>query len=301
MDNGGWYPDPQGPRGRMRWWDGAGWTDQVAAEGSPETARPPGVTPPRDYPALKHALRRFGPGAGAVIAVVVVLVVVSTLHGGRSKAGPDGPGPSGGISSAPPLAQLCNGTSPSRPGRPVTGGGGPRVVDPRAELSYVHLGRPWKLWDQGTWGQVSGNGLGEKFTTGEYFVTQRATPGGGSYLATVLSGTVPSSYGDDANPNIECAARVIADDVRGLYYPQPNRRKDGDSELLSVSGRAAYVIRFHLAFDLAGYDAKGEEVGICVVDLPNRKVGALYISIPDTHKQYDDVITQVVESLRVLQ
>lgn len=27
----GWYPDPQGSLGRLRWWDGAYWADQVMA------------------------------------------------------------------------------------------------------------------------------------------------------------------------------------------------------------------------------------------------------------------------------
>lgn len=302
MQTGGWYPDPQGPRGRMRWWDGTGWSEHTAADGAPETTRPAGVREPRDQAVTAARLRRFGLPV-AVIAVLAALIVVPMAVHGESTGGtpiggpPISAGP-GSTDSPPPLSQLCQNTAPSSPGRPVgPGRGGARTTDPSARLSYARLGAPWTDWNLGTWGQTSGAGLGERFSVGQYFVTQQLADG--PYLASILSGTVPATYGDDAHPNIACAARVIADDVRKRYYPQPNQRTDGRSELLSVGGRPAYLMRFHLAFDQAGNKAKGEQVAICVVDMPGRKASAIYISIPDTHKQYDRVIDQVVQSLRI--
>ena len=32
---GGWYPDPTGPPGLQRWWDGTAWTDQTQVAMAP--------------------------------------------------------------------------------------------------------------------------------------------------------------------------------------------------------------------------------------------------------------------------
>ncbi len=298
MDLGGWYPDPEGPRGRVRWWDGQAWTEHAADEGAPETAGPPGTVRIRkDHTVLRRRLRQLVVPVAGLAAVAALIAVPIAVSGSRPGERPY-TGPSA-TADAPPLAQLCQGTSASKPGPPVgPSRAGARIVDPRAKLSYLRLGAPFLPWTGGTWGQNSGAGLGEEFTTGQYFVTE-TEPDGSPYMATILSGTVPSSFGDDPHPNIQCAARVIADDVRKSYYPQPNQRKDIEQKPVSVGGRPAYLMKFHLTFAEQGLSAKGELVAICVVDMPGRKASAIYISIPDSHRQYDSSIDTVVNSLQI--
>ncbi|HVX45053.1 MAG TPA: DUF2510 domain-containing protein [Mycobacteriales bacterium] len=379
MNSAGWFPDPEGEPGLLRWWDGTAWSEQTIAAGSPESAAPPGTAPTaglwsrirrresaeepepeRDWrqapggPKWDGATRyderpgaygrggaagRIGPDGRTVwfepepsgpdrfaayeyasppaprwyrhpaVPVVAILVVLIGLIAGVS-ALPDSPSDSGPVASepslptptGPPLAQLCSDTQPSRPDpnaprQPVPAG--PRIADPDAKISYAQQGPPFRPWDQGVWASQS-ESLGEEFTTGQYFITQQVTPGGGPYMTTVLSGTVPATYGDDPHPNIECAARVISEDVRKAYYPLPNERRDISAHPMTISGRPAYYLEFHLSFDAPGYNAKGELVAICVIDVPGSKAAALYVSIPDTHKQFRSIVPKLMSSIRVM-
>ncbi|MBO0879438.1 MAG: hypothetical protein J2P17_03515, partial [Mycobacterium sp.] len=249
-----------------------------------------------------------GPALGySFIALLIVgVVVIGLVLTGSKKPAEQSPDalaspPGSTQDKRPPLEQLCANTGPSKPdkGAPAPAPPpGPRITDTQAHISYAEQGAPFRLWDRGTWGQV-GSGLGETFTTGQYFITQANTPDNSPYMATILSGTVPATYGDDPHPNIECAARVITDDVRASYYPQPNTRKPLTAKQMTISGDPAYFLEFHLAFDQPGYDAKGELVAICVVDVPGNKAAALYISIPDTHRQYDKIVQPLISSIRV--
>jgi hypothetical protein len=403
---GGWFPDPDGAPGRLRWWDGARWTEHTTAANSPEALAPPRVGPPPSwwrrllgradppiddgssssfepwaargpaspydgsphgadprppasgyagvndptygaslgYPAERvtpsadesaggAAPYRGGPpiqspppardgdvivghepsprasragsavGTVAVIAALIAAVVFGVLHvtGGSSSdsgpiAGPTGPTDSASLS---PLQRLCQDTGPAIPdphAQRAPAPTGPRIDDPTAGISYAELPAPFQPWEQGAWDAGT---LGEQFSVGQYFVTQAVTPQGGPYLATVLSGTVPAAYGDNPHPNIECAGKVVAADVQGQYYPAPNTRTDISADRLFVDGHPAYLIEFHLSFDEPGYDAKGELVAVCVIDVDQPHAAVVYISIPDTHRQYDSVISQIIDSVRV--
>jgi hypothetical protein len=250
-------------------------------------------------------LRNPAFGYSFMAVLVVAVVVVGLVLTGGAKSPQDDPVALPSQNSTPDnrplLEQLCANTSPSNPDphaptTPVPPGN--RIIDTNAHISYAQQGTPFRAWDLGPWGNVGG-GLGEIFTTGQYFVTQADTPDHSPYMATVLSGTVPATYSDDPHPNIECAARVIGDDVRKSYYPQPNTRKDLTAKSMTISGRPAYLLEFHLAFDEPGFNAKGELVAICVIDVPGNKAAALYVSIPDTHQQYDKIVQPLVNSIRV--
>lgn len=300
MQLGGWYPDPDGGPDRVRWWDGRGWTEHAARRGDPETTGQPGAGPDL---LDSGGGRRLRVPATLTAVVIVALVVTAVLmnNGSRAHDHPAVAGSAAPTAQRPRLAQLCSAADPDRatPKAPNQAPRpGPRITDRAAHVSYAAMGSPFRSWNLGRWGTESG-GLGESFTTGQYFVTQRDTPAG-SYLATILSGTVPATYSDDPHPNVECAARVIADDVRKSYYPQPNTRTDVLARATSVGGRPAYLLRFHLAFHQRGYDARGEQVGICVIDVPGSRAAAVYVSIPDTHRHYDSVISTVIDSIRLV-
>ena len=166
------------------------------------------------------------------------------------------------------------------------------MSDPDSGISYLVLGAPFKPWDRGTWGSGT---LGVQYRTGYYFITE--TYQGGDYLASVLSGKVPATVGDSLQVNLECAGRQVAEDVRHSYYPQPNVKEQIRDERVVVGGRPAWVSTFHLRFSEDGLKAKGEAVAVVLVDVGRPDAAILYISIPDTHKQYAAEIDKVIASI----
>jgi hypothetical protein len=237
-------------------------------------------------------------GGGAVLAAIVLIVVlVSTgFFGDASRSGV---GPIGGIDpqpSAPPLARLCpppTGSAPRAEELPVPDGA--RVTDSAAGISYAQLSAPWIAWDRGTW---SDGTLGVEFREGYYFITEEYS--GGTYLASVLSGKVPATVGDSLSLNLECAGKQVAEDVRNSYYPRPNQKEETRTELATVGGRPAWVSTFHLAFQAEGLKARGETVAVVLIDVGKPDAAVLYLSVPDTHKQFAADIDKVVESVRPL-
>lgn len=226
----------------------------------------------------------------AFVLVIVVVLVAGGNH--RTLLGPtvaDDPS-----ASKPPLARLC----PPASGTPVPGGSaaapiaGPRLSDPDSGISYLRLGAPWQLWDQGGWSEGT---LGVAFKTGYYFVTEHYPDG--DYLASVLSGKVPATVGDSLSLNLACAGRQVAEDVRRAYYPQPNVKEQTRDEQVLVGGRPAWVSTFHLSFQAQGLSARGEQVAVVLVDVGRPDAAVLYISIPDTHKQYDPQIDRIIGSI----
>jgi uncharacterized protein DUF2510 len=313
-DGGGWYPDPEGVPGRERWWDGTGWTERTR-EPADELAGFGAGRRPGSWFAGRRRLALLGAAGVLVLAVVGALVAT---HGGppdRTVATP-GPGFSGssGPTTVPPEGPrvgpaplVCPSAAPTLPTGPpaaptgpttgpTTGPPGatpparaPRVTDREAGISYAGQGRPWSPWPE----EWITPGLGARFGAGYYLVTQRDTPDG-LYYATVLSGAVL------AQAEARCVAERIADDVRAAYYPTPNLRRIVTARPVSVGDHPGYLIRYHLSFHVPGYDARGEQVGVLVLDVGRPALAVLYISIPDTVRRFDPLIDEVFDSVRVI-
>jgi hypothetical protein len=244
----------------------------------------------------RRSLVPFGVAALVTLAIglIVVLVLVGTgfFAGDRqnplfSRADPE--------PSRPPLARLCPppSTDPDPGGTELGPVAGPRLADADSGISYLTLGPPWQPWDRSGW---SGGTLGVTFGVGYYFITERYS--GGDYLASVLSGKVPATVGDSLTLNLECAGRQVAEDVRREYYPRPNVQEKVRDEQVVVGGRPAWVSTFHLTFQAAGLEARGEQVAVVLVDVGRPDAAVLYISIPDTHKQWDPQIDRIIASIQ---
>jgi Protein of unknown function (DUF2510) len=288
----GWYPDPDGAPGLVRWWNGVAWSD-VATPAGPGAAvqSAPALTPPRREPeanahARAHAPRQTPSGRFrtrpwiiglSVLALVGALVLALVV--GRSG---DGTAAAGSPATAAPV-----------PSGPTFAPGTVQIIDRDAGIAYPWLGENWLEWNLGA--QLETTAI-----TGEYFTTQANTPGGGIFIAQCTSGPLADGYGWGGDATLQTTLAAVADSVRGNYYPAPNDRRVLRDEDRTVDGHPARLFEFDLAWHVSGYDSTGERAALLLVDVGRPAPALLYISIPNTHAELYGVIDQVLDGVTVL-
>lgn len=284
----GWYPDPDGAAGMVRWWNGVGWSDVatpagpgVAVQTSPVLAPPAPLTTSPVAPPVPPGTGNRTPWIVAVSLLVLVAVVGAALFLGRS--GSDTPVADPAVPSGQPLPQAG----------PTFAPGTVRIVDDVSGISYPFLGNgwfEWALWDQQETTE----------TAGQYFTTQEVTPDGTTFISQCSSGPLADGYGWAGPSTLQSTLATVADSVRLNYYPGPNERKVLREEDRTVDGRAARLYEFQLSWDVPGYDASGERAALLLIDVGRPAPALLYISIPNTHAELYGVIDRVLESVEVL-
>ena len=261
--------------------------------------RPDEPDPPDDLARRNRLMLRWFGGAAAGVLIVGVVIVLALVMTGNASSGLLDRKVLGPTDTRPKLAQLCPpptgdpGQLPAPPSAPP----GARTVDKASGISYKAYGAPWQpwldVWTKGT--------LHVSYRTGQYFVTERYTDQFGTnglYLASILSGAVPAATNDAMTLDLECTGRQVAADVRAEYYPQPNSMETLRDEQTVIGGRRAWVSKFRLHFHQAGLQATDELVAVVLIDVGRPEAAILYVSIPGTHRQYDPVVDEVVNSVR---
>jgi hypothetical protein len=286
----GWYPDPDGSPGLVRWWNGLSWSDVatpagpgVAVQSSPLLAPPSRPAEPARPPEVAPGRGGIGSGwvVGLSLLVIVVVVVGAALAFTRS----------GG---AEPVADPPSSSGqPVPPAGPTFAPGTVRIIDEASGISYPFLGDGWYEWALG----------GQHETTqlaGQYFTTQELTPGGATFIAQCTSGPLAEGFGWAGPATLQAATAAVADSVRGNYYPGPNERQVRRDEARTVDGHAAHLYEFQLSWDVPGYDASGERAALLLIDVGRPAPALLYISIPNTHAELYGVIDRLLDAVEVL-
>jgi len=262
---------------------------------------PAGPTPPIDpieqLKARDRRLRRiFLAVAAGVLAVGLVVVLAIVMTGNTSPSGIFGRPLAGPADTRPELAKRCPPPTDAPDSGPLQvppAPPGPRTVDPEAGISYAAYSEPWLPWDQ-VW---KGGTLEVTYRVGQHFITEPG-PLFTGYHASILSGSVPATVNDALVLDLECTGRQVAADVRAEYYFQPNTQEMVRDERTTLGGRPAWVTVFRLHFDQAGLRAKDELVGVVLIDVGRPEAAILYVSIPGTHRQWDHVLDEVIDSVR---
>jgi hypothetical protein len=284
----GWYPDPDGAPGLVRWWNGISWSD-VATPAGPGVAvqRPVGYSPrpfdpavPPPAPPSNGVRTGWIVGLGVLGLVLVVLIGFLVAGGGENQDAVADPG--GG--SVPVPAP----TGPTFPSGTV------RIIDEAAGISYPFLGEGWFEWDLGPQYELSE-------ISGQYFTTQEEVPDGGIFIAQCTSGPVAEGFGWGGPSTLAGTVATLADSAIANYYPYPNEREVRRDEERTVDGHAAHLYEFQLTWDVAGYDSSGERAAMLLIDVGRPAPALLYISIPNTHAELYGVIDRVLDDVDVLE
>ncbi len=289
----GWYADPDGTPGMVRWWYGSAWSDVatptgpgVAVQGAPvlsqqsSAAATPGPWSTRAGPGSRRGVWIGAWIAAGVLGLVVAVVLALVVVGG---AGDDAVAVRN--TSPPPSGQ--------GPAGPSFAPGTVRIVDEASGIAYPYLGTGWLEFD-------ASRMLETTTVAGQYFTTQELTPAGDRFIAQVTSGPVAEGYGWSGPGSLPTTVAALADSVRVNYYPGPNERRILRDEARTVDGHAAHLIEFQLSWDVEGYDASGERAALLLVDVGRPVPALLYISIPNTHAELYGVIDRLVEAVDVL-
>jgi hypothetical protein len=288
----GYYPDPDGAPGLVRWWNGMTWSDVATPAGpgvvvrsAPVTAsesRPEVPVSPMEEPAPEGGGHRTAWIVGLSVLALVVAIGAGLVFGGSGDT-PTVAEPSPAV-PAPP----------GRPADPTFAPGTVQIIDEESGIAYPFLGDGWFEWSLG--GQYEVTSI-----AGQFFTTQELTPDATRFIAQCTSGPLAEGYGWTGADSLQATTTAVADSVRFNYYPGPNERRVLRDEARTVDGHAAHLYEFQLSWDVPGYDATGERAALLLIDVGRPAPALLYISIPNTHAELYGVIDRVIDAVEVLE
>lgn len=325
MSNAGWYPDPGGAPGMLRYWDGTAWSPTVmpapasasgpagtgsyaspgsaplgATGGVPFGARPaPAASGPilsdgSTYrPVATRDLGRRSRGWGWWLLIGAVLVALflggqQLLRGGLPGV-PGLPGAGNTGAAGNPTSRPCpvpNANQGTAPPVSVSGG---RVH--AGSLSYPQLGSPW--------GEPEGE---PRLTFARAALTQNVVVepnynGLNSWVASVLIGDLVSG---DGNFSSKAGAEMVARCAVATFYSDALvNRDDKVSKAMTVDGKPAWMLETHLTFDIPRLQVKGETAIFVIVETGANASGIYYASIPDSRPELLTTARQLVNQLQV--
>lgn len=259
MSSPGWYPDPSGRPGQLRWWDGRAWTTSLRPVDGP-------VRRARTGRVLLAVL------VGLVALVVVVVLVVQRAGDGGGAGGPGGPSTS----------DVC--VTPDQSASPPPQDTPGRVTSGR--MSVPALGRGWTL--QPDTRVPFGRGMMRQ---------QISVDDSPPWIVSLNVGTMVS--GDGFFSPEQGVHVVMPCLIGEYYFGQDVQRDDVRDEALTVDGRPGWVLETELTFDIEGLDFTSERLVLVVVDLDDGTAGAVVVDLPASAADREPELRAALDDIRV--
>jgi len=305
----GWYPDPGGRAGHLRFWDGQTWAPTTTAD--PAGAAPEGPPSGGGSHAPRRRPRRARRAVVLVaLAVALVLVVAGALlpWGGTGTVvdpGPPSTGPttSGGDTSTSATPESAPTLGPATSGSPTTSETASTVPCP--------VGDPFSRQDHPRDGRVHGGALSFRRQPGWTDPGEQASAFTWAYdlgetdievepqrFAAYAVGAV--SVADGFEDPQTAAELMMQCTVASALYADVTGRTDLVSEETTVDGYPAWSLRSEVRTAADGTASEGDTVQITVVDLDSPEALAFFWgSAPIGDPALTARLDSVVDRLRV--
>jgi hypothetical protein len=161
-------------------------------------------------------------------------------------------------------------------------------------VSYQALGGDWQPIDPTT-----ASVLPE--AAGQSQVTQADAPTpGGTFVASVMIGFLPSDITYDGPDDLQAAALTLAQGLVTLSgaYPDGTTGEVTAAEPRDVDAHPAFLVTIELAYDIDGLNATGETVRVAVIDT-GQQPAAFWGSVPNDAPQLVPDMEAALGSLTV--
>ncbi|HIT76838.1 MAG TPA: DUF2510 domain-containing protein [Candidatus Avipropionibacterium avicola] len=304
MSQAGWYPDPGGEPGRLRWYDGQQWTTQTRADnsagvGGPEPGGPPGPQKRRPiWPWLVLAL--VAVVAGAIIIATVVtpdkprditdnpptLDSTITPWDDSSPSDTPTPTPTEPSSTPPPTAPSTPPPVVDCPRSPRAGERADHPEDGRihgGQLSFAPAPDPW-------YGRA---GLLQQVMFFGYDVDGQALDVTGSWFSQLTVGALDPEDGfSEPHASAEAILSCLAS---SSFFSGFQGRTDVHSKQVSISGHDGWSVRGEVRVNDYG-DVEGSVLEVIVVDTGDGLsffVGEATLGHQDQYTTLDETIASL--------
>jgi hypothetical protein len=316
MTPGGWYRDPYGNPGLLRWWDGEQWTQatqptaegqqtvwggqQTVGEGQQATGHRSGVQSPGESQQATQdwsGVQPVGEGPQAAwewgSAPPTWAQSAPAPPAARSSRLPLLVGSGAAVVIIIAIVAILFATDVFGGGKggrsPVAG----TIIDTQAGISYPKLGGKWH-----TVAVTATSPLGKLgFDQGEAAEVMANYQNGQPYLASVYSGAATNTM--PVPP--ETGAKALLAALEPVAYPA-HKRQDLASASHPVDGHDGWLLKVKFTFPqakTAGWNFRTETAAILIIDRGNgRSPAQFYASIPDSHGHQGD-LDLLLSSLKV--